>query len=103
MEADSADARRRLLSDDGKVKRWPKREAEKQFVLYYLQSRFIRGRDYSEAEVNEVLRAWHTFDDHALLRREMFERHLLGREKDGSRYWIEQRSANPPPGLRNPD
>jgi hypothetical protein len=82
-------AYRRLLSDGGKVRRWPAKEREKRFVLEYLQSKFAEGRTYSEAEVNEVLLAWHGFDDPALLRRELFERRLMDRTRDGRSYWRE--------------
>lgn len=57
-------------------------------VLDYLASRFECGRVYTESEVNVLLRQWHTFDDWALLRRELFEQGYLNREKDGSRYWL---------------
>lgn len=34
-----------------------------------------------------VLNQHHTFADPALLRREMFERKLINRKRDGSAYW----------------
>lgn len=78
------------LDESGRVVGWPSkrnRRGAQRLVLAYLASKFEHGRDYREREVNEILRAWHTFDDHALLRRELFEAGLLLREKDGSRYW----------------
>ena len=56
-------------------------------ALCYLAEKFEAGRDYTEPEVNALLGSWHTFGDHTLLRRDMIERGLLCREKNGSRYW----------------
>lgn len=77
-----------VLDHRGRIKRWPKRFDEKKFVLELLQSKFVRGRAYSEKEVNDIIREWHLFDDHALLRREMVDRCLVNRTNDGRKYWI---------------
>jgi hypothetical protein len=79
---------RRLLSPEGKVTRWPKKDHEKQFVLDYLRSKFSAGVKYRESEVNAILKEWHLFDDHALLRRELYDRYLINRTADGKEYWI---------------
>ncbi len=79
---------RRLLSPEGKLTRWPKKDHEKQFVLEYLQGKFEKGVKYREREINAILKEWHLFGDHALLRREMFDRFLLNRTADGKEYWI---------------
>jgi HAD superfamily hydrolase (TIGR01509 family) len=83
-----------LLDAGGKVTRWPKRKAEKSGVLGYLHAKFATGKDYSEGEVNAILSEWHSFGDHALLRRELFENGLLGRTPDGRRYWIAGKKDN---------
>lgn len=88
MEQDTLQRYRHLLTDDLKVKRWPKKNHEKQFVLEHLQSRFAREKRYPEKDVNAILQQWHLFNDHALLRREMFERGLMNRTRDGREYWI---------------
>ena len=62
-----------LIDSDGRVTRWPRKEAERQLVLHYLRDRFEVGRTYTEREVNEILNLHHTFSDWALLRRELFE------------------------------
>jgi hypothetical protein len=89
METDAVQKYRYLLSDDHKVRRWPKKNHEKQFVLEYLQSKFARDARFPEKDVNAILQEWHLFGDHALLRREMFERGLINRTRDGREYWIE--------------
>jgi hypothetical protein len=77
----------RLLDAGGRVTVWPSKQGKKQAVLAYLATHFEVGRDYSEAEVNARLSALNTFGDHALLRRELFDRGWLERTADGSRYW----------------
>jgi hypothetical protein len=81
-------AYRRFLSEEGKVTRWPKKDHEKQFVLEYLAEKFTKDVKYRESEVNAILKEWHLFGDHALLRREMFDRYLINRTADGKEYWI---------------
>ena len=78
-----------IVDKDGIVVRWPKKAAEKEAVLWYLQSKFEPGRRYSEREVNELLKRWHAFGDHALLRRELFDHFYLNRTADCTQYWRE--------------
>ena len=80
-------ALQKLLNDAGQVTRWPTKPKEKTLVIEYLAAKFSRAEEYSERDVNEVLKTWHTFSDWALLRRELFERGFLAREKNGSSYW----------------
>jgi hypothetical protein len=77
----------KLLNEEGQVTRWPTKPKEKTLVTEYLATKFSRDEDYSERDVNELLKRWHTFSDWALLRRELFERGFLGRDKNGSSYW----------------
>jgi hypothetical protein len=76
-----------VLDDEGRVKIWAAKQEIKQAILDYLATKFEFGREYTEPEVNELLRQWHTFEDWALLRREMFEKGLLNRAKNGATYW----------------
>jgi hypothetical protein len=79
------------FDDEGRLTQWPsrKRREHQRAVLRRLAERFETGRPYSEMEVNAVLKAAHTFGDHALLRRELYEEGLLRRTNDGARYWRE--------------
>jgi len=43
-------------------------------------------RDYTEKEINEVVNTRTCFKDPATLRRELYNKYLLDREADGSRY-----------------
>ncbi len=84
-------ALRGYLSRDGRIVQWPSRKsrgAMRAHVLEFLSQKFERGRRYKEREVNEILNRFHTFDDAALLRRELFDQGFMGREPDGSAYWL---------------
>ncbi len=88
MTPERLEACRHLLSEQGKVKRWPKKDHEKRFVLEYLQGKLEKDVKYRESEINAILKEWHLFGDHALLRREMYDRYLLNRTADGKEYWL---------------
>jgi hypothetical protein len=77
------------LDAEGRLTQFPSRnrKAHQTAALVYLASKFEVGRVYREREVNELLRQWHTFEDWAILRRELFEQGYLNRESDGSSYW----------------
>ena len=77
----------KLLNQESQVIRWPTKPKEKTLVIEYLATKFLQEEDYSERDVNELLKHWHTFSDWALLRRELFERGFLDRDRNGSSYW----------------
>lgn len=76
----------RFLDSAGRVNQWPAKHKDKILVLEYLATKFTPGTAYSESEVNELLKKWHTFGDWPLLRRELFDRGFLDRNPDGSDY-----------------
>jgi hypothetical protein len=81
-------ARRTLiayLNPDGTIKQIPSQAAKLRVVLEYLASAFTPGANYTEKEVNTILRRFHL--DTAGLRRDLVDARLLSRESDGSRYW----------------
>lgn len=77
---------RRFLDDNGKVKTWPKKHADKSLVLAYLVEKFVAEKTYTEKEVNEVLKEWHTFEDWPLLRRSLIDAGLMLRDRNGYAY-----------------
>ncbi|MEO8538917.1 MAG: DUF2087 domain-containing protein [bacterium] len=86
-----AEAARQLgprLDPQGRLMRWPTKLTFQRAAVHYLIAKFEAGREYSEAQVNEVLDYWATFNDAALARRTMIEEHLLSRTTDGARYWV---------------
>jgi hypothetical protein len=76
----------RFLDNDGLVKQWPRKLADKRLVLEYLATKFEFNHSYHEREVNEILKQWHTFGDWPLLRRELFEQGFLDRNRSGTDY-----------------
>jgi hypothetical protein len=58
-----------------------------------LASLFEYEREYTEREVNELLKRWHTYHAHATLRRALYDARLLDRMPDGARYWRAAESA----------
>ena len=73
------------LDRDGSLRQIPSAPAKLHTVLRYLVSAFTPGADYSEKEINIVLRKFHL--DVAGLRRDLIASGLMAREEDGSRYW----------------
>ncbi|MGK7924122.1 MAG: DUF2087 domain-containing protein [Spirulina sp.] len=81
------------LDDEGRLKEWPSKRNKgrfQQLALEYLATQFQPDIYYNEREVNALLNQHHTFGDPALLRRELFERGLIDRVKDGSAYWLKE-------------
>lgn len=79
------------LDGQGRLKAWPSKRNKgrfQQLALAYLATKFEPGTPYHEREVNALLNKHHTFGDPALLRRELVERGLVARLRDGSAYWL---------------
>jgi hypothetical protein len=76
----------RFLNKHRQVSVWPAKDVGRIIVLNYLIEKFVPNTNYSETQVNQILKQWHTFEDWALLRRELFDRGYFEREPDGTRY-----------------
>lgn len=88
----------RYFDDGGALQSWPARFNLQLLCLWVLWSRLPADVTYTEREISDLLRDWHEFGDHALLRRAMFEAKLVDRTVDGRAYRrIEQA---PPPELK---
>lgn len=84
------------LNADGSIRQIPSsvdRPAQFRIILEYLLQAFTPGVNYTEKEVNTILRRFHL--DTAGLRRDLIDAGLLRRESDGSKYW---RSPEPAEG-----
>lgn len=77
----------KLINDFDEIIRWPKKLSDKKIVINWLSNKFNGEIKYSEKEVNEILDRHHSFNDKALLRRELISRKFLSRKDDGSEYW----------------
>ena len=81
------------LNPDGTIKQLPPQPGKLKVILEYLIQAFTPGLDYTEKEVNTIIRRFHV--DVSGLRRDLIDAGLLDRERDGSRYW------RPSPTLRS--
>ena len=77
----------RYLDAEGRLKGWPARRSDQLDALRYLVARLPDGVEWTERELNELLKALHTFGDWALLRRDLYDARLIDRSPDGRRYW----------------
>ena len=78
---------KKIINDYGQIKRWPKKDKDRQFIMNLLAEKFKQGIIYSEKKINGIIESSHIFDDIALLRRELISRKKLARKNDGSEYW----------------
>ena len=74
-----------FLNPDGSIRQIPSQPDKLKVVLNYLVAAFTPGVDYTEKEVNTIIRRFHV--DTAGLRRDLIDSGLMGRESNGSRYW----------------
>ena len=73
------------LNADGTLKQIPSQESKLLIVLNFIVDAFAFDTDYTEKEVNTILRRFHV--DTAALRRYLVDKGLMARERDGTRYW----------------
>ena len=76
-----------FLNDAMQLTALPAKYKKKLKAYYYLAAKLTAAKKYTEAELNDSLNRHALFDDPATLRREMYNRHLLERTKDGEYYW----------------
>ncbi len=50
------------------------------------------NQKYSEIQINNIIKQYHSFGDHVLLRRELYDKGFLDRTLDGRSYWRLQKS-----------
>ncbi len=82
------DARKVLknfLNADGTLKQLPPMGNKLLIVLNFIVDAFAYDTDYTEKEVNSILRRFHV--DTAALRRYLVDHKLMDRESNGTRYW----------------
>lgn len=76
----------RHFDADGVLLRWPAKNSLQPLCLWALWARMEPGRDYADRENTELLNAWASFGDHALLRRAMVDMGYVTRTADGRTY-----------------
>ena len=77
----------KLINEFDEIIRWPKKPSDKNIIINWLSNKFNDEIKYSEKEINEIIDRHHSFNDIALLRRELISRKFLSRKDDGSEYW----------------
>jgi len=77
----------KLINEFDEIIRSPKKPSDKKIVINWLSNKFNGEIKYSEKEVIEIIDRHHSFNDIALLRRELISRKFLSRKDDGSKYW----------------
>jgi hypothetical protein len=86
----------RYFDANSRLIRWPKKFSDQEPCLWLLWSKLPPRKTLSEHEVNQLLLANHRFEDPALLRRELKERDMVRRTRDGREY---RRVEREPPAL----
>jgi hypothetical protein len=74
----------------GRLVRLPVKYSVQRMVMWALWLHVPARRALSEREVNELLKRWNTFGDHATLRRELINMQLMTRKSDCSEYRKQQ-------------
>ena len=84
LDLKSKEVLKAYLNPDGSIKQIPA-QPKLQVILNYLIQFFEFDTNYTEKEVNTILRRFN--EDTAGLRRDMVDAKILDRISDGSRYW----------------
>ena len=69
-----------FLDEQNRLTAFPAKRRVKLQALCYLAQKFEPGKIYTEKQVNVLLNQWHTFEDPATLRRELYQHRFLGRQ-----------------------
>jgi len=70
----------------GPLSEFPGKEKRKLVILRHIIKRFEANRQYTEKEVNSILKE--VYPDYVTLRRYLIEYGFMDRLKDGSQYWL---------------
>ena len=73
---------RPFLNEQGQLISLPAKNKKKLLAIWYLAERIPARRTFTEAEINDAIDDQTTFRDHATLRRELYDHHLLNRTPD---------------------
>ncbi|MDD6212597.1 MAG: DUF2087 domain-containing protein [Clostridiales bacterium] len=74
---------------EGRLLQYPTKKPMRVLALTKIADCFEPDRQYTEKEVNAIIKRNIAFSDIELIRREMFQLKLIGRLRDGSAYWRE--------------
>lgn len=78
------------FDENNKICEWPSKKNKNKLqllVLQYIASKFVPEHNYTENEVNEIIKNHLSYADYVLIRRELIINKLLDRTNDGKKYW----------------
>ena len=75
-----------FLDNFGKIESFPVKRPKQLEVLAYLAAKIEGECVYTEREINEKITEWHSYGDHATLRRDLCDAGFLVRTSSGSEY-----------------
>ena len=75
-----------FVDEDRRLKAWPSKRSKQLVFLELLASRIRPGIVYTEKQFNTVLNCYHSFNDPAMLRRDLLGCGMIKRKADGSEY-----------------
>lgn len=83
----------------GTLESWPAKTGLQELCIWVFWSRIPAGSVFNEGQISYMLRDWHDFGDHALLRRTLVTMGLVERTVDGREY---KRIEQKPPAELEP-
>jgi hypothetical protein len=87
----------RYFDETGVLSSWPSRFAHQTLSQWVFWSRIPRGETFDERGISALIKGWHAFGDHAIIRRAMVDAKMLERNQNGREYRRIERT--PPPEL----
>lgn len=75
-------------NEEGLLVQYPTKRPLRVLALMKIANTFQADLFYTEKEINEIIKNHIVFTDVELVRRELYQYRILGREKDGSKYWL---------------
>jgi hypothetical protein len=76
----------RYFDDAGVLTSWPSRFAHQTLSQWVFWSRIPRGETFDERGISTLIKGWHAFGDHAIIRRAMVDAKMLERNQNGREY-----------------
>lgn len=76
------------MTEEGALKNFPAKEKKKIIILEEIMKNFLKGKIYSEKEINIILKR--IYEDNATIRRYLIEYGFLDRSNDCSKYWVKE-------------
>lgn len=87
---DMTEILKNFLDESGRLTAYPSKRKKKLYALIYIAEKIEKGKGYTEKEINAALNKWHTFNDPATLRRELYTHRFLNRDSYGREYRMEE-------------